>query len=172
MLGKPPTASDVTSNRVQTAFDAKLAQRDVEANQATAHNIKRLIEVHWLHGFPLWASLTSLSDQAQILFTDYMYSVRQVVALWRLDETLWRRLTVRSLRVYDLVKCRVSQEMFWANKSTPELVEAAISMLAEASEFKLGYRGSWSPEARGGSDWHEKHMRMFWYRGGGKEGCV
>ena len=88
-----------------------------------------------------------------------MDAVRQVVALWRLDEIRWRDFTIKAFHLQDLPKTNVYatqeissalQETYWTLKSTPELVEAAIHMLAKAAEYKVCYRGSWNPKARDG----------------------
>lgn len=61
-----------------------------------------------------------------------------------------RRDTLAALHGSDLApQGKMTQENSWTLKSTSEIVEAAVHMLAEAAEFRLCYRESWGSEGTG-----------------------
>lgn len=71
------------------------AQRFNEGQSTRFENIKRLIELHWLDGVPLWGCLTGLySDRDIGPLEDWLYSVRQIVALYRCDYAAWKEETI------------------------------------------------------------------------------
>ena len=67
--------------------------------------VQRLVELHWLQGFPLWGCFTGLSDRQECKgpFGDYMYSVRQIVALYCIDHAAWKQHSLEYLCRYDMV---------------------------------------------------------------------
>jgi hypothetical protein len=86
-------------------------------------NVRRLITLHWLHGFPLWGALTRRGRGAEDvgcdddryyqgyrvsrdIFADWMGAVREVVALYTMCHSVWRILTLEHLRIYDFVRGR------------------------------------------------------------------
>ncbi|RMZ68272.1 glutathione S-transferase III [Pyrenophora seminiperda CCB06] len=104
-------------------------------------HVQRLVELHWLQGLPLWGCFTGLSDHPDCKgpLGDCMYSVRQVVALYRIDHATWRRHSIEYLSRYDMV---------WLDSVTPrdsigdaELVEQMIHLLCTAIKYHLGYYG-------------------------------
>jgi hypothetical protein len=171
MLGKSPLKIlDVSADLVDIRFDTKLRGKDEALHAKTFQHVKRLIELHWLHGFPLWGVLTGLSSNGtnpRNPFTDFMYSVRQIVALWRVDNQKWRlkstEYLARCLRI-EGHKIEIT-DSYWRQFTDGVIIEAIIEMLVKAVEYRLGYEGSWSPVGRDKSEWHKKQMEMFRFQG-------
>jgi len=172
MLGRPPwVAFPVQADLVDVEFDTKFAEKDDALHANTFQHVKRLIGLHWFRGFPIWGCLTGLSSstsRTENPFTDFMYSIRQNVALWRLDLDEWQRVSTSYLRRCERTENRRSPKntkTYWLQRESEEIVEATIDMLTKAAEYRLGYEGSFSPIARDGSEWYEDCMTMFRYKG-------
>jgi hypothetical protein len=171
MFGKPPLKIfDVSADLVDIKFESNFRGEDKILHANTFQHVKRLIELHWLHGFPLWGVLTGLSsnvDNPRNPFTDFMYSVRRIVALWRIDNQKWRwkstEYLARCLR-FEGHKIEIT-ESYWRQFTAGVIIEAIIEMLVKAVEYRLGYQGSWSPVGRDKSEWHKKQMEMFRFQG-------
>ncbi|KAH7071293.1 hypothetical protein BKA63DRAFT_555259 [Paraphoma chrysanthemicola] len=169
MLNRSPNVIHVIDpTTIDIRFDTKNRSKD-NLHRNTFKHVKRLIELHWLRDFPLWNCITGLSTQPhapQNPFTDYMYRIRQIIKLYHIDRLTWKSLTATCIHRADVVEQdKIISETYWLTQSDSIIVEAAIETLAKAVDYKLGYEGNWSPVGRDGSEWHEKHMRMFMYRG-------
>jgi hypothetical protein len=119
-------ALDVTGKMVDVRFwEVVLRGKDgavsAERYANKFQNVKSLISMHWLHGLPLWCCFTGFyedteeSDQdrrnkiymgsiaLRRLLSERLYAVRQIVALYRIDVAMWRYLTIKYLKVYDIL---------------------------------------------------------------------
>ncbi|KAH7079519.1 hypothetical protein FB567DRAFT_419860, partial [Paraphoma chrysanthemicola] len=84
----PIVIHDLQPATIDIRFDIKNHAKDELLHRNTFQHVKRLIELHWLRGFPLWDCITGLSTQTdapQNPFTEYMYRVRQIVKLFYVD---------------------------------------------------------------------------------------
>jgi hypothetical protein len=85
----PLESKEIGPSRITICFDKKGEEWDYSLHMGKFSQVKRLIELHWLDGFPLWGCLTRLSDDdyrnCEGPSGDCMYSVRQIVALYRVD---------------------------------------------------------------------------------------
>jgi hypothetical protein len=139
---------------------------DDELHARNSH-VEKLIELHWLDGFPLWGCLTGLSDRPDCKgpLGDYMYSVRQIVALYWIDLAIWRTLSTEYLsRCRLLVKDESPGDMYTAMSDT-ELVETVINLICAAIRYDLGYEGNYARVGRDGSEWDEDVFEVFRYKG-------
>ncbi|KAL1799247.1 hypothetical protein ACET3X_003284 [Alternaria dauci] len=156
---------EIPPSRLHIELQTDEEERDGYWHAKKFSHVKRLVELHWLDGFPLWGCLTGLSDRQDCKgpFGDYMYSVRQTVALYRVDHEAWKSCSIKYLHR--------SQEMDHDDSSVgkiealsdSELVEATIDMLCNAMEYNLGYKGSYSRIGRDGTEWDENVFEMFNY---------
>lgn len=94
MLGRPSSKTcSVTGSLVDMEFDTVFHKKDMTLHANTFYYVKRLVELHWLQGFPLWDVVTGLSTNEgnpRNPLTDFMYSILQIVALWRVDHDQWK----------------------------------------------------------------------------------
>lgn len=169
-LNRPPyVAHTIDPATIDIRFDTKYRAKDELLHRNTFQHVKSLIELHWLRDFPLWSCIPGLSPQTdapQNPFTEYMYRVRQIVKLFYVDRPTWKALTATCIHRADVVEQdKTVTETYWLTQSDSVIVEAAIETLAKAIEYRLGYEVNWLAIRRDGSEWHEKHMRMFMYRG-------
>ena len=173
MLGKSSSGFNifsVTGNIVDIEFDTVFCIKDQDLHRITFRHVKRLIELRRYQGFPLRGVVTGLSpneDNPRNPFTDFMYSVRQIVALWRLDIDQWRlRSTENVAKGFRIEESSAgTTTKYWRQRTDLVIVKATTDMLVNAAVYRLGYQGSWSPVGRDKSEWHEDHMDMFRFRG-------
>jgi hypothetical protein len=116
--------------------------------------VKRLIEQHWLEGLPLWDFLTGLREwqgtrssnpieiTAHRCFWKWMYRIRQVVALHRIERMTWRDLSIAYLRRQEQIYHDEAQGKAWETFEEADIVESVIDMLSNAIEFRLGFKGN------------------------------
>ncbi|KAF2826860.1 hypothetical protein CC86DRAFT_21396 [Ophiobolus disseminans] len=118
---------------------------------------------------PIWGCLTGLSsneDNPQNPFTDYMYAIRQIVALWRVDHAIWKPRAIECISICRTIERKNNiSATYWRKRPDAEIVEATIGILSKAAEYQLGYKGSWLPIGRDGSEWNGDHMNMFRFVG-------
>ena len=95
-----------------------------------------------------------------------MYSVRQIVALYRIDNEAWQSLSVKYLHddweimnEYDLGECDFTY------LTDAELVEEVIDTLCKGIEYNLGYTGSYSRLGRDKTEWSQDDFELFQYKG-------
>jgi hypothetical protein len=120
--------------------------------------LKTLIELHWLEGLPLWACVAArqetkgeasdgvvhVSEEADEFhalhgpasldnLTNWIYCVRQVVALSRTNNTAWQRVSLQYFQRY---------EPYQSNGSflDSELVGVVIDAMGEAMKYGVGYK--------------------------------
>jgi hypothetical protein len=136
-------------------------------------DVKRLIEMHWFDGLPLWGCFTGLrgqegeeedwdiripnSDnedsgkpltawapigiaQSREDFEKWMYAVRQIVALYRIDMPKWRSLSLEYLHIYNAFSGSHAN-MFQGKDSNVDLVEGVIDAVITTIEYHLGHNG-------------------------------
>ncbi len=157
----------ISQSRLHIEFETEKEEIDDRLHASKFFRVKRLVELHWLDGCPLWGCLTGLSDRQDCKgpFGDYMYSVRQIVALYRTDYEAWKSLSIKYLYA-----CRMMDEEEPSTDelealSDAELIEAVIDMLYRAIEYNLGYGGSYSRVGRDKTEWNENAITMFSYKG-------
>ncbi|KAI4636167.1 hypothetical protein J4E83_001121 [Alternaria metachromatica] len=160
-------AVEIPPSRLHIEFDKEKEETDDGLHAKKFVHVKRLVELHWLDGFPLWGCLTGLSDRQDCKgpFGDYMYSVRQVVALYRIDHEAWKSLSVGYLRRCEEMGYDDALESNFATLSDAELVEAVIDMLCKAIEYHLGYTGSYARIGRDQTEWDQDIFETFRYKG-------
>ncbi|KAI4938883.1 uncharacterized protein J4E92_000164 [Alternaria infectoria] len=160
-------AVEIPPSRLHIEFDKEKEETDDGLHAKKFVHVKRLVELHWLDGFPLWGCLTGLSDRQDCKgpFGDYMYSVRQVVALYRIDHEAWKSLSVEYLRRCEAMGDDDALESDFATLSDAELVEAVIDMLCGAIEYNLGYTGSYARIGRDQTEWDQDVFETFRYKG-------
>ncbi|KAI4943059.1 hypothetical protein J4E86_010006 [Alternaria arbusti] len=160
-------AVEIPPSRLHIEFDKEKEETDDGLHAKKFVHVKRLVELHWLDGFPLWSCLTGLSDRQDCKgpFGDYMYSVRQVVALYRIDHEAWKSLSVEYLRRCEAMGDDDALESNFATLSDAELVEAVIDMLCGAIEYNLGYTGSYARIGRDQTEWDQDIFETFRYKG-------
>jgi hypothetical protein len=113
-----------------------------------------LIEAHWLEGLLLWGCLTGLRKEngfenlhkkektGKGRFWGWMYSVRQVVALYHIRRTLWLDTSVACLKCWNAFEGDDDKdERPWETVSDAELVEAVVALLTETIKYRLSYMG-------------------------------
>jgi hypothetical protein len=93
-----------------------------------------------------------------------MYSVRQIVALYRTDYEAWKSLSIKHLYECRMMDEEDSSTEELAALSDDELVEAVIDMLCRAIEYNLGYGGFYSHVGRDKTEWNEDAITMFSYK--------
>lgn len=168
MLSKHPLKlCALTGKLVDIEFDTVFNLQDKRLHVTMFQNVKRLIEAHWLRGCPLWGAPTGLSQNSpNNPFTAFMYSVRQIVALWRVDHNQWECTILTYLAWYRTVTCAGvgTTRSYWLLRTDAQVVEAAIEMLSKAAEYYLGYGGSWLPIGRGCDKWKEEDREMFRFK--------
>jgi hypothetical protein len=76
-------SKEIGPSKLYILFDLREDERDGVLHATKFSQVKRLIELHWVDGLPIWGCLTGLGDcygDDEGPFTDWMYSVRQIVA--------------------------------------------------------------------------------------------
>jgi hypothetical protein len=162
-------ASPVTGDMVTFELHLRTVE-DVALEATKFENVRRLIELHWLEGFPLWGTLTRLRefkgwedrDNSNSLFGDWLYQVRQIVALYRIDRQTWRDTSIAYIKDYELVANDLVSSS-WEEASDADLVEAVIRLLTNAIEYHLGYKGKYSVSDRDGKDYSPWDSKPFLY---------
>jgi hypothetical protein len=122
--------------------------------------------MHWLEGFPLWECLTGFTDfeSDRSPFFDWMYSVRQVVALYRIDRQAWREQSIRYLHDRRPFYTDETTSNIFSDFSDAELVEAVINWICNAIEYNLGYDGNFKTVDRDGKEWDKDAFKVFRYK--------
>lgn len=109
---------------------------------AHLHKLPDLITMHWLFGASLWHYMTGLrtSDRdgnlASHTLGKWLYTVRQMVALYLIDRPCWRNFSIAFLHRVQMV----DSDLLSLPSETcpdPELVEATISALVRAMDCRL-----------------------------------
>jgi hypothetical protein len=105
-------------------------------------------------------------DKCDNPFTDFMYSVRQTVALWRADHKFWKTRSFESFCPCRAIekKDKVS-DAYWRGRTDAEIIEATVEMLSAAAENRMGYKGSWSRKRRDNTLWLPDESSMFRFDG-------
>ncbi|KZM28689.1 Glutathione transferase [Ascochyta rabiei] len=108
-----------------------------------SRRLSRLFELHWLQGVPLWNCFTNTScdrferDDDSITFRTWLYSIRQIVALHRIDTSKWRDLSTQLLRRHDELH---KDEFLWP-LSDSSMIEAVVGVFNEALKYQIGRTG-------------------------------
>ncbi|KAG9193400.1 hypothetical protein G6011_03435 [Alternaria panax] len=159
-LGIPPS-------RLRIEFEIEKEDSNDRLHVNKFLQAKKLIQLHWLDGFPLWSCLTSLSDRQDYkdLFGDYTYSVRRIVALYRVDREAWKSHSIKYLHGCKAMDNDDSSTNEIEALSDADLVEAIINMLCVAMGCNLGYKGSYSRVGRDETEWDEDGFEVFNYKG-------
>jgi hypothetical protein len=157
----------IPPSRLHIEFDRYRESQEFHVHAKKFSHVKKLVELHWLDGFPLWGCFTGLSDSVDCdgPFGDYMYSVRQIVALYRVSREAWKWHSINLLHKYQEMNDAGLSSSKLTELSDAELVEAIIDMLCKAIEYNLGYQGSFSRIGRNGTEWDEDLFGMFRYQG-------
>jgi hypothetical protein len=157
---------------------------DNPRQEATAETkfdkVKRLIEQHWLEDLPLWDCLTGLDEgegwsrsdcppspigmTAKRCFWEWMYCIRQVVALYRIEPKTWRDLSIAYLRRYKQIYVGQTEGKAWETFEEADIIEEIIDMLIDAIEFRFGCDGRWSGEEEHGDNGQQSD-RYFHMKG-------
>jgi len=119
--------------------------------------VKKLVALHWLQGFPIWSCFTKVSteDNDAGAFPDWLYSIRQIVALQRTLPEVWKELSVNFLSTSEIMEHGWAPQPDWQQLSSPELIECVIEKIMKAMEYRLGYFGYFSCTTRDGEQWEE-----------------
>ncbi|KAI4949487.1 hypothetical protein J4E91_005226 [Alternaria rosae] len=96
---------------------------------------------------------------------NYMYSLRQIVALYRIGHEAWKSLSAEYLRLCEAMGGEGSLESKFATLSDAELIEAVVEMLCRAIAYNLGYTGSYSRVGRDQTEWSQDVFEAFKYKG-------
>ncbi|KAI8933081.1 hypothetical protein NX059_009725 [Plenodomus lindquistii] len=127
-------------------------------------HVKRLIELHWLEGLPLWGCFTGLHDDREIgPLQDWLYSVHQIVALHRADRARWKQETVKV--VHKASFDNIVSAKNWKTCSDAKFLEGAIEMLHQAILIHLGCEIDFRPRSRDGAQWSSDGATMLRYAG-------
>lgn len=161
------SAVELPPSRLHIEFDKEKEETDDGLHAKRFVHMKRLVKLHWLDVFPLWDCLTGLSDRQDFKgpLGDYMYSVRQFVALYRIGHEAWKSLSVEYLRFCGAIGEDGSSESDFVTLSDAELVEAVIDMLCKAIEYNLGYTGSYARIGRDQTECDQDVFETFRYKG-------
>ena len=125
----------------------------------------RLITLNWLQDLPLWNCVTTVGSNdisnASNLFGRWLYSVRQIVALFHEGFAHWDTLTCKFLAHCHLVDSATAPNL--SNMSMMEVVEVVehvVDVVARAMYCRLYRRADYSDDDRGAgpfygyrSDW-------------------
>ncbi|KAJ4340947.1 hypothetical protein N0V95_007349 [Ascochyta clinopodiicola] len=79
-------------------------------------------------------------DDDKITLGVWFYSIRQIVALHRIEISKWRDLSTQLLRGHDVIH---NDEWFWP-LSDSSLIENVISVFNEALEYRVGRKGRYA----------------------------
>jgi hypothetical protein len=157
---------EISPSRIRIEFsDGELLDDGLHAKKFS--HVRRLIEPHWLDGFPLWGYLTGLSDRPDCKgpFGDYMYFVRQIMALYRIDPQTWKQHSTEYLRrCHQLVDDKSSANGY-ETPSDDRMVELIIDLLCGASEIHLEYGDNYVRVGRNGSQLGASDFEVFRYKG-------
>ena len=127
-------------------------------------NIKRRIELHWLEGFPLWSCVTGLQghETDNGPFHDWMYSVRQIVDLYRIDREVWKGHSVEYLSGCD----EVDDDTSAANNFTSlgDAWKRSSTSCARQIEYSLEYECNSVSVGRDGKEWDKDVFKDFRYK--------
>jgi hypothetical protein len=115
----------------------------------------------WHDGVPLWDCLTGLREleidedmfggkieymgyelSVQRL-TQWLYKVRQVVALFHSNPAKWKATSSKFLDIHDVL-CGRQPDPPWTQRSDSGIVEAIIELIGKAIEHHLGDVGNYS----------------------------
>jgi hypothetical protein len=154
--------------------------------------IRRLISMHWIDDLPLWSTLTGhgpevinwaepeLRDQleedglvdSREALEKWLYCVRQVVALYRIDHSLWRLHSERLLQLADLLTdsgFAETYDMQWVveDSQDADLMDGVCGMISSAIEYSLGYIGNFEETSNDPDDEEVEKGKydFFRYRG-------
>jgi hypothetical protein len=139
-------------------------------------NVKRLITLHWLHGFPLWDALTVRGEGARDVggdddryyesyhvsrdtFADWMGAVREIVALYTIRRSVWRKITIAHFRFCDFLRGRDMQS--WDAVPDEDVVDAVIGLLSDAIEYDLDYDGNFARVRESEDDDEEEDEDLY-----------
>ncbi|KAI0606523.1 hypothetical protein TUN199_09381, partial [Pyrenophora tritici-repentis] len=157
---------EIKPEEVHLKFVDENEMKDIVLHDRKFENVKRLVELHWLEGFPLWGRLTGCTDfeDDRGPFFDWMYSVRQIVALYRVNRETWKSHSIKHLRKCEDLDDDESLETNFPALADVELVEKIIDMLCYAIEYNLGYRGNYTLLGRDGKECDKDVFKVFWYK--------
>jgi hypothetical protein len=135
--------AEIKLEEMHVDFDDEDEGKDRELHKRKYENVRRLMELHWLKGFPLWGCLTGLCDEKCCggPFADWMYAVRQIVALYRVDYETWKWRSLKYLRRCEMMEDDDSSGGSFKTMTDADLVEATIDMLCTAIKYNLGRIG-------------------------------
>ena len=97
-----------------------------------------------------------------------MYSVRQIVSLFREYADVWRATSVNHLRCWAVLRNDEPLSTHWDQRSDAELIDAVIDILTEGVLYYLGYQGQFTLKARNGLVGSRYDMAAFRFRFGTK----
>jgi hypothetical protein len=162
-LTSGPSPLEIKPSEFHVAFDDEDEGKDKALHVTKFKNVHRLIEMHWLEGFPLWGCLTGFTDYDSDRgpFFDWMYSVRQIVALYRIDRQAWREQSIKYLQMCQPFDRDEATSNIFSEMSDAELVEAVIEWICNAIEYNLGYDGNFSTVGRDGKEWDKDAFKVF-----------
>jgi hypothetical protein len=95
-LRQPPYPTEILPAQVHVKYDDTDKGRDRVLHKRKFEHVKRLIDLHWLQGFPLWGCLIILCDTRcyNSPLGELLYSVRQIVALYRVQHDAWQKWSI------------------------------------------------------------------------------
>jgi len=144
----------IRPKQMHVTFEVEDEIKDMELHVSKFENLKRLIELHWLEGFQLWGCFTGFTDyeEERGLFFDWMNSVRQIVALYRIDREVWKSRSVQHLQGHELLESDEIAASNFSDLTDTELVETVIGMLCQTIEYHSGYDGNYPAVGRDGKE--------------------
>lgn len=81
-----------------------------------------------------------------------MYSVRQILALYRINREAWRSRSVQHLQGRKVLESDEISTSTFSDLTDAELVKTVVGMLCQTTEYHLGYHGNYPAVRRDGKE--------------------
>jgi hypothetical protein len=152
MLGRGEWTVQVPAHMIDVYWCDDEVQQDRALGLRKFSMLKRLVELHWLRGVPIWTCFTepSAGNFDGGALPDILYSIRQIVALQRSVPAQWRGISTEYVRNCEITEVICVPQTDWQSLTTPDLVETIIETIMMAIEYRMGYVGSFSRVTRDG----------------------
>jgi hypothetical protein len=168
-LRQPPYPIEILPAQMHMKYDDTDEGRDRVLHKRKFEHVKRLIDLHWLQGFPLWGCLTSMCDTRcyNSPLGELLYSVRQIVALYRVQHDAWQKWSIEFLQACERAESELNEcEDAHNYRELPaaELVEQVIDRLCKVIEYILGYERTFPPLGGNETKWDKDILKTFRYK--------
>jgi hypothetical protein len=162
MLGRGDWRVGVPAHMVDVNWHDDVEQGNDELGLRKFAILKRLVELHWLKGIPIWTCFTKspVEEYEGGTVPDILYSVRQIVALQRAEPAQWKHVSIEYIRKCEMTEVSCVPQADWQSLTTSELAEAIIETIMLAIEYRMGYKGSFSCLTRDGHEYTDDWMPM------------